>query len=112
MRLLVIAAVAALAISPALGKANAGSDKMKACGAQWSAMSTDQKKGTTYRQFTSDCMAGKSMTAGTPMATTDKSKMSSKDRMKACGAEWSAMSAADKAKTTYKAFSSTCLKKS
>jgi hypothetical protein len=34
------------------------------------------------------------------------------DVMKACGASWTAMSAADKAKTTYKAYSSDCMKKS
>ena len=56
-------------------------------------------------------MSGKTTTAGTPVATTDKSKMTPQQRMKACGSEWNAMSAADKAKTTYKAFSSTCLKK-
>lgn len=111
MRLFVLAAVAALAISPAFAKANAGSDKMKACGAQWSAMSADQKKGTTYKQFTSDCMSGKVTTAGTPVATTDKSKMTPQERMKACSTEWKGMAAADKAKTTYKAFSSICLKK-
>ena len=34
------------------------------------------------------------------------------DVMKACGASWTAMSAADKAKTTYKAYSADCMKKS
>lgn len=111
MRPFVLAAVAALAISPAFAKANAGSDKMKACGAQWSAMSADQKKGMTYKQFTSDCMSGKVTAAGTPVATTDKSKMTPQERMKACSTEWKGMPAANKAKTTYKAFSSTCLKK-
>ena len=33
------------------------------------------------------------------------------DVMKACGASWTAMSAADKAKTTYKAYSADCMKK-
>jgi hypothetical protein len=33
------------------------------------------------------------------------------DTMKNCGAAWSAMSAADKAKTTYSAYSKTCLAK-
>lgn len=112
MRLVAFAAVAMLAISPAFGKANAGSDKMKACGAQWSAMSASQKSGTTYKQFTSDCMSGKTAAASTPMAAVDKSKMTPQDRMKACGAEWKSMSAADKAKTTYKTFSAACLKKS
>src|SRR6516225_5415749 len=32
------------------------------------------------------------------------------DVMKACGASWTAMSAADKAKTTYKAYSADCMK--
>src|SRR5277367_6696718 len=32
------------------------------------------------------------------------------DTMKNCGAAWTAMSAADKAKTTYKAYSAMCLK--
>jgi hypothetical protein len=32
------------------------------------------------------------------------------DTMKACAASWKTMSDADKAKTTYKAYSSTCLK--
>ena len=32
------------------------------------------------------------------------------DVMKACGASWTAMSAADKAKTTYKAYSTDCMK--
>jgi hypothetical protein len=32
------------------------------------------------------------------------------DTMKNCGAAWTAMSAADKAKTTYKAYSKMCLK--
>jgi hypothetical protein len=35
----------------------------------------------------------------------------SADTMKNCGAAWSAMSAADKAKTTYSAYSKTCLAK-
>ncbi|HWH57398.1 MAG TPA: HMG-box domain-containing protein [Terriglobales bacterium] len=111
MRLVVAVSIVALAISPAFAKANAGSDKMKACGAQWSAMSADQKKGTTYKQFTADCMSGKTAMPGVPVATTDKSKMTPQERMKACSSEWKSMSAADKAKTTYKAFSSTCLKK-
>jgi hypothetical protein len=112
MRLLILAAIVAVFISPAFAKANAGSDKMKACGAQWSAMTADQKKGTTYKQFSSDCMSGKTPVTGIPMATTDKSKMTPQERMKACSSEWSGMSAADKAKTTHKAFSSSCLKKS
>jgi uncharacterized protein (DUF2237 family) len=33
------------------------------------------------------------------------------DAMKVCAASWQAMAPADKAKTTYKAFSSVCLKK-
>lgn len=36
----------------------------------------------------------------------------SADTMKNCGAAWSAMSAADKAKTTYAAYSKMCLAKS
>jgi hypothetical protein len=35
----------------------------------------------------------------------------SADTMKNCGAAWSAMSAGDKAKTTYSAYSKTCLAK-
>ena len=35
---------------------------------------------------------------------------SSTDAMKACAASWKTMSDSDKAKTTYKAFSTTCLK--
>ncbi len=35
---------------------------------------------------------------------------SSTDTMKACAASWKTMSDADKAKTTYKAYSATCLK--
>jgi hypothetical protein len=34
----------------------------------------------------------------------------SNDVMKACGASWTAMSAADKAKTSYKAYSADCMK--
>jgi hypothetical protein len=36
--------------------------------------------------------------------------IASADTMKDCAASWKAMSAADKAKTTYKAYSATCLK--
>ena len=42
-----------------------------------------------------------------PAAAADKK---GSDAMKACAASWSAMAAADKAKTTYKAYSSDCMK--
>jgi len=37
-------------------------------------------------------------------------KSTGNDAMKSCAAAWNAMSAADKAKTTYKAYSADCLK--
>ena len=37
-------------------------------------------------------------------------KSAGNDAMKSCAAAWNAMSAADKAKTTYKAYSADCLK--
>ena len=110
--LMIIALTLTTAVaSPALA-ANAGSDKMKMCAANWNAMTADQKKSTTYKQYTSDCMSGKTSMMG-PMGgmEMDKSKMSSSERMKACAAEWKAMPADQKKGTTYKAFSSQCLKK-
>ncbi|HVP84490.1 MAG TPA: hypothetical protein VMS78_07205 [Rhizomicrobium sp.] len=99
MRILILsAAMAALLIGPAHA-ANAGSDKMKACAAQWSAMSADQKKATTYQKFSSSCMSGKS--AMTPQA-----------RMKACAAQWQKMKTDNKTGgQTYQQFTSQCAKK-
>lgn len=99
MRVLILsAAMAALLIAPAMG-ANSGSDKMKACAAQWGTMSADQKKATTYQKFSSSCMSGKA--AMTPQA-----------RMTACAAQWQKMKAANKTNgQTYQQFTSQCAKK-
>lgn len=103
MRVLILsAAMAALLIAPAMG-ANSGSDKMKACGAQWSAMSADQKKATTYKQFSSTCMSGK---------TAAVAPMTPQARMTACAAQWQKMKAANKTGgQTYQQFTSVCAKK-
>jgi gas vesicle protein len=99
MRVLILsAAMAALLIAPAMG-ANTGSDKMKACAAQWNAMPADQKKATTYQKFSSGCMSGRA--AMTPQA-----------RMSACAAQWQKMKAANKTNgQTYQHFTSQCAKK-
>ena len=103
MRVLILsAAMAALLIGPAFG-ANTGSDKMKACAAQWGTMSVDQKKATTYQKFSSTCMSGKSP---------DKSAMTPQARMKACAADWQKMKAAGKTGgQTYQQFTAQCAKK-
>lgn len=88
--------------------ANAGAAKMKACGAQWSAMAPAQKKGMTYQQFTSKCMSGKAV-ATAPAAA----PMTPQQKMSACAADW------QKAKTThstggltYQQYTAKCTKKS
>ncbi len=99
MRVLILsAAMAALLVAPAMG-ANSGSDKMKACAAQWNTMPADQKKATTYQKFSSSCMSGKATM--TPQA-----------RMTACAAQWQKMKAANKTGgQTYQQFTSQCAKK-
>lgn len=103
MRLLILsAAMAALLVGPAFG-ANTGSDKMKACAAQWGTMSADQKKATTYKQFSSTCMSGKAVAATT---------MTPQARMTACAAQWQKMKAAGKTGgQSYQQFTSVCAKK-
>jgi hypothetical protein len=47
-----------LLAGPATAKATAGSDKMKTCAASWNAMSADQKKATTYKDYSKSCLSG------------------------------------------------------
>ncbi len=98
--------VSALGASPALG-ANAGADKMKACASAWDAMPADQKKATTYKQYSADCLSGK-----TALATPAAGKAATtQDRMKACASEWDKLKATGKtAGQTYQQFSANCLK--
>lgn len=68
MRPIIIgAALAALAFTPLTvqAKASAGSDKMKTCAASWKAMSAADKKKTTYKAYSSDCMKGGATAAAT-----------------------------------------------
>jgi hypothetical protein len=112
------AAILLLSAMPAF--AAKGPDAMKACAAAWKAMPAADQGKTTYKAYSADCLkAGGPKTDAaavkTPAAATNAAMsgpMSPQDRMKSCAAKWKAMSAADKGKTTYKAYSSTCLKAS
>ena len=105
-------AVAVLTVSPALAK---GSDTMKACAADWKQMSATDKAKTTYKAYSASCLSGKSAAAtetapATAAAAAPTMTSAGSGNMKACAATWKGMAPADKAKTTYRAFSSTCLK--
>jgi|GEM_PF-6960867 len=116
MRLSILALAATLtlgfaATQPALA-ANAGANKMKACGAQWSAMAPAQKQGMTYQQFTSKCMSGKAV-ATAPMSGPMTGPMTPQQKLSACAANW------QKAKTahttgglSYQQYTAKCTKKS
>ena len=90
----------------------AAADTMKNCGAGWKAMSAADQAKTTYKAYSTMCLKSgyKVGAAPAPMAAMS-GPMTPQQRMKDCAAKWSAMPAADKAKTTYKAYSAICLKK-
>lgn len=93
------------ASQPALA-ANAGAAKMKACGAEWSAMTPAQKQGKTYQQFTKSCMSGKTM------ATAPAAAMSPQEKLKACAADWQKAKAAHTTGgLTYQQYTAKCTKK-
>jgi len=116
-----------LAATPAMAK---GSDAMKACAASWKGMSAADKKKTSYKAYSSDCLKN-----GGPRAAAEPAPMAMKgmamkgsamhatpaamhadspqDRMKSCAAKWNDMKAHNQTKgQTYRQFSSGCLKKS
>jgi hypothetical protein len=94
----------------------AAADTMKNCGAGWKAMPAADQAKTTYKSYSAMCLKKDYKVGVTPAAAMSGPSMSGpmtpQQRMKDCAAKWSAMSAADKAKTTYKAYSAVCLKKS
>ena len=97
-RLLLLAAVASLLSTPAF--ANTGSDKMKACAAQWRAMSAADKAATNYRDYTATCMKGGLLNV----------KSTPQQRMKSCAAKWDAMKTSGKTGgQSYRQFTSACL---
>ena len=100
-------AVAALAGSAAHAAPTAQQDKMKACGAEWTAKKAAKTTGKeTYAEFSKTCMS-KTTTA----TTTTAPATSQQAKMKACGEKWTEMKKANKTgKTTYAEYSKTCLK--
>jgi hypothetical protein len=86
---------------------NAGTDRMTSCASAWNAMSAEARKATTYRQYSSDCLSGKSASAKPPTSRS----ATSQDRMKNCAAEWDRLKATGKtAGLTYQKYSARCLK--
>ena len=72
MRTIAIAVSVSLAllVSPALAKSaapSAAQTRMQTCAANWKAMSADQKKATTYKDYSKTCLSGGS-TAAAPAA--------------------------------------------
>ena len=123
MRLIIAAAAAGLFALTATSAfaADKPANAMTTCAASWKAMSAADQGKTTYKAYSTSCMkAGGPAAAAapamavkaTPVAATSAMKAASpQDRMKACAAKWNDMKKDGSAKgTTYKAFSSTCLK--
>lgn len=68
MRAIAIAVSVSLALlaSPAFAKSatpSASQTRMQTCAANWKAMTPDQKKGTTYKDYSKTCLAGGTATA-------------------------------------------------
>ena len=92
---------------PALAS-NTGADKMKSCASSWNALPAVEKRATTYQQYSSDCLSGKTASA-TPASTRSSRQQ---ERMKHCASEWDKMKAAGQtANMTYQEYSARCLKK-
>jgi hypothetical protein len=119
---------ASLIMTPAI-VTPASADTMKNCAAAWKAMPAADQKKTTYKAYSSMCLKSGYKAGGGSMAMTGPAmsgpamsgpamsgpamagpKVSAQQRMKDCAAKWKALPAADKAKTTYKAYSSLCMK--
>lgn len=120
--ILVVAAIAAVAISPAFAKSaaqTASQNNMTSCSASWKTMSAADKKATTRKAYMSTCMtkssgsaaapASSSMAAAPAMATQAKASGSG-GTMSNCASSWKGKSDTDKKATTYKAFMSGCMK--
>ena len=119
MRYILAAAASLVLLSvPATAATHKGSSAMTTCAASWKAMSKADQGKTTYKAYSSSCMkAGGPSAAAAPAAATPVAAMAGhmapQNRMKACAAKWDGMKKDGTAKgTTYKAFSTTCLKKS
>ena len=74
MRIIAIAVSVSLALlaGPAIAKSTAPSasqTRMQTCAANWKAMTADQKKGTTYKDYSKTCLAGGTATAAPAAAT-------------------------------------------
>ena len=93
---------------------------MKNCAASWKAMSAADQKKTTYKAYSAMCLKS-GYKVGSPMAMSRPAmsgpamsgpapKTTAQQRMTDCAAKWKVLPAADKAKTTYKAYSSLCMK--
>lgn len=119
MRAIAIAVSVSLALlaSPATAKSaspSASNTRMATCAANWKAMTPDQKKATTYKDYSKTCLSG-GTTAAAPAATMAPAPMAAtpasapQGRMATCAANWRAMSADQKKSTTYKDYSKTCL---
>src|SRR5579862_2243158 len=72
MRAIAIAVSVSLALlaSPALAKSatpSAAQTRMQTCAANWKAVSPDQKKATTYKDYSKTCLSG-GTTAAAPVA--------------------------------------------
>jgi hypothetical protein len=114
---------ASLIVTPVI-VTSASADTMKNCAASWKAMPAADQKKTTYKAYSSMCLKSGYKAGGASMAMSGPAmsgpamsgpamsgpKMTAQNRMKDCAAKWSAMPKADKAKTTYKAYSSVCMK--
>jgi hypothetical protein len=87
-------------------------DTMKNCAAAWKAMPAADQAKTTYKAYSAMCLKSDYKVPATPAPMASMAGPTTpQQRMKDCATKWNAMSAADKAKTTYKAYSATCLKK-
>ena len=108
--------------APVVPVAAKGQTKMQMCAANWQSLKASGKtNGQDYKTYSASCMKGGATVAMAPtVANVSKpaaavvptgGKMSQQDRMKACAANWDKMKAAGQTKnTTYKAYSSQCLK--
>jgi uncharacterized protein DUF3761 len=69
---LLVTVSAALLVSPMAASAatTASQSRMTTCAANWKAMSADQKKATTYKDYSKTCLSGSSSAAAPAMAPT------------------------------------------
>src|SRR5690348_4115246 len=114
---LLVTVSAALFITSTAASAatTASQSRMATCAAGWKAMSADQKKATTYKDYSKSCLSGgANATAAAPApaaptAATPAASSGPQGRMATCAAGWRAMSADQKKATTYKDYSKSCL---